>query len=138
MTAFRLSLCCHIEGKIVPVSVELQQGLLATGRIDYSGAGTVVAEELPNHLPGHFIGWQAGVTCVQGAYRFEADRLDAQLRQGCGRWQEDIHNHGCRPPPPQKIDGAVELWAINAIAVTPKVVISIYAQTLRQLIHTAP
>jgi hypothetical protein len=111
---------------------------LATGRIDDSGAGTVVAEELPNHLPSHFIGWQTGVTGVQRAYRFEVDRLDAQMCQGCGRWQEDIYDHSCRSPPSQQIDGAVELWAINTIAATPKVVISIYAQTLRQLIHTAP
>jgi hypothetical protein len=35
------------EGKIVPVPVELNEGLLATGRVDDSGAGTVAAEELP-------------------------------------------------------------------------------------------
>ena len=51
-------------GEIVPLPLELQESLLATRRVDDGGAGAVAAEELPYHLLGDFIGWQAGVTCV--------------------------------------------------------------------------
>jgi site-specific DNA recombinase len=60
-------------GEIAPVSIELNESLLTTGRIDNRGVGPVGAEELPYHLPRDLIGRQAGVAYIQGADRIERD-----------------------------------------------------------------
>jgi hypothetical protein len=110
-------------GEIVPLSLELQESLLATGRVDDSGAATVAAEELPDHLPGDAVGRQAGMAGVQGAHRIEGHRLVAEPRQGRDRWQQDIHHHGRRPSLSHEIDGATVFRAVDDVPATPKVVI---------------
>jgi hypothetical protein len=78
------------------------------------------------------------VAHVQRAYRCEGNRLAPKLRQGRGRWQQDIHNHGCRPPTTQEIDGAAVIRPIDDIPATPKVLIPGHVQTPCQLTQTAP
>jgi hypothetical protein len=69
------------------------------------------------------------VARVQRTYRFESDQLVAELRQGRGRWQQDIHDHGCRSSTPQEIDGTAVFWPIDDIPATPKVLLPGHVQT---------
>jgi hypothetical protein len=69
------------------------------------------------------------VARVQRTYRFESDQLVAELRQGRGRWQQDIHDHGCRSSTTQEIDGAAVFWRIDDIPATPKVFLPGHVQT---------
>jgi len=61
----------------------------------------------------------------------------SELRQGRGRWQQDIHDHGCRSSTSQEIDGAAVFWPIDDIPATPKVLLPYYVQTPCQLTQTA-